>query len=209
MERTKSTTVKFDIRELYGKVKWGLPFPLAISGDLKDYSYLTRQQRNNPDAFIPAQKLGKPIWADIELGEVKFALPPIITVSGQLNVVSTAVAGADGSVKEIVSVEDYRVNLKCFLTDNKFEDVGFLSDRGFKISLRKEEFPEQRVREIRNLFEGKKSVRVISPYLNLFNIQYLLVTNMSFPELDGMTSIIPCELQCISDKPLEIKLVQK
>jgi hypothetical protein len=170
---------------------------------------LTRQQRNNADSFLPETKLGKSVWAEVELGGVKFALPPVVTVSGQLNVVSTAVAGADGSVKEIVSVEDYRVNLKCFLTDNKFDSLEASGDRGFKIMLRNEEFPEQRVREIRNLFEGKKSVRVISPYLNLFNIQYLLITNMTFPELDGLTSIIPCELQCISDKPLEIKLVQK
>lgn len=201
--------VKFDIKELYGKVKWSLPFPLALTGKIGDYSFLTRQQRNNETPFIPEQKLGKPIWADIELGSVKFAIPPVLTVSGQLNVVSTSIAGQDGTVKEIVSVDDYRVNMKCFLTDNVFEDLGTVGDKGFKIKLRSDEFPEQRVREIRNLFEDKKSVRVISPYLNLFNIQYLLVTGISFPELDGLTSIIPCELQCISDKPLQIKLVQK
>lgn len=198
--------VNFDIKQIYNKVKWALPFPLALQGNVLDYSFLTRRQRNlSPEFSSLADDRGKPVFADITLDGIGFSLPPIVTVSGSLNVVSTAVAGRDGTVKEIVSVEDYRVNIKCFLTDSIFDSIE--NQEGFSgIKLRNDEFPEQRVREIRNLFENKRSVRVISPYLNIFNIQYLLITNISFPDLDGITSIVPCELQCISDKPLEIRL---
>jgi hypothetical protein len=197
--------VSFDVRELYGKVGWKLPFPLALSGGVKDYSLLTRKERGLADAGFFTPDFGKPTWAEIQLGDIEFAIPPVLTVQGQLNVISTAVAGQNGSVKEVISVEDYRVNIKVMLTNNEFIPNGTSEER-FTISLRDNEFPDTRVRELRNLFEEKQSVRVVSPYLSLFNMQYLLMTGISFPDLSGVSSIVPCEIQCVSDRPLEIQL---
>lgn len=197
--------VSFDVRELYGKVGWKLPFPLAFSGSLRDYSLLTRREQGLAEANFFTPDFGKPTWAEIQLGDIEFAIPPVITVQGQLNVISTAVAGQNGSVKEVISVEDYRVNIKTMLTDNEIIDNG-ISEERFAIRLRGDGFPDGRIRELRNLFEEKQSVRVVSPYLSLFNIQYLLMTSISFPDLSGMSSVIPCEIQCVSDRPLEIQL---
>lgn len=198
--------VRFDVRELYGRVAWRLPFPLALSGGLRDYSLLTRRQAALPAPGFFAPEFGRPVWAEVQLGDISFAIPPVLTVQGQLNVVSTAVAGQDGLVKEVISVEDYRVNIKALLTENSVQDVG-AGEEGFLVRLREDVFPDGRIRALRNLFEGKQSVRVVSPYLSLFNIQYLLVTNLSFPDISGMSAMVPCELQCVSDKPLELVLI--
>ncbi len=200
---------EFDVRELYARVRWNLPFPLAINGNIKGYlpfspSAETPQQQQS-NLINSGNALGVPTLAELQIGEVKFAIPPTLTLSNEVTIQQTTVAGMDGTVKEIITLGDYRINLKLFLTNNVFEQV---SNSYYKYKLRSDEFPEDRVREIRDLFEQKKSHRVISPFLNIFNIQYLLITSISFPELDGNTAIIPVELQAISDKPLEIRLFQ-
>jgi hypothetical protein len=222
---------EFDVRQLYGRVRWNLPFPLAINGNIKEYlpfyaladiddkdkiklvdggyspytptNETPRQQQKN--LVDSGRVLGVPTLSELQIGDVKFFIPPTLTLSNEVTVQQTTVAGMDGTVKEIITLGDYRVNLKCFLTHNHFVSV---EGSYYKYLLRNSEFPEKVVREIRDLFEQKKSHRVISPFLNIFNIQYLLITSMSFPELDGYDSIIPVELQGISDKPLEIRLFQ-
>jgi len=196
---------EFNIQELFGKVKWRLPFPLAFSGNISDYSLLTREQSEQPIPPAFSGELSKPVWAEVVIDNIEFNIPPIVTVSSQLNVVSTPVAGQDGTVKEIISVEDYRVNLRLLLTDFQ-APTRVSSSEGFSFSVKNTRFPDAKIREVRNLFERKESVRVVSSYLSLFGIDYLLVTNISFPDIAGLTEVVPCELECISDKPQQIEL---
>jgi hypothetical protein len=191
----------FDIGDLYGRVWGGLLFPELLrrnKENLKDYFKLNKNDEN----AIPANPLGKPVQSELVLRldgeEMRFAVPPVLTITGSINVVETAVAGLDGTIKEIASVSDYSVNIKGFLVDSNYTDV---EANGFRFRVNPSEFPEKELRRLRRFFEAKKMIEVVeSRLLNFFNIKNLLFKSLNFPELEGYTATIPFEAEAVSDQ---------
>ena len=191
----------FDIGDLYGRVWGGLLFPELLRRNkesLKDYFKLNKNDKN----AIPANPLGKPVQSELVLRldgeEMRFAVPPVLTITGSINVVETAVAGLDGAIKEIASVSDYSVNIKGFLVDSNYTDV---EANGFRFRVNPNEFPEKELRRLRRFFEAKKMIEVVeSRLLNFFNIKNLLFKSLNFPELEGYTATIPFEVEAVSDQ---------
>lgn len=190
-------TVNFTVTELYGKVRWNLPFIGAAFQKASPIPQTTRP--------VLEQNIGKPTWGELELGGINFVIPPTFTLRQSLNKKETPLAGIDGSVKEVMGWQDWKVNLKCFLTNNAVKEV---SSGAYTMSILSDEVPDDRVREIINLKDMKRSQKVVSPFLNMVGIQYLLIEDIYFPELDDYSSVIPVELACVSDRVLEIRLNQ-
>jgi hypothetical protein len=192
--------VSFNLNELFGRVWSGLPFPELLarnSGGVKGFFLGTEQE----GVSFASGSTGRPVQAELTLGlngeELRFAVPPICTIQNSLNVVETVVAGLNGSIKEIVSVNDYNVNIKGFLVESTFGNV---EQNGYKYRLNSKEFPEKELRQIRRFFEAKKPVEVIeSRLLSYFNIKKMLFKSISFPELEGYVSVIPFEIEAVSD----------
>jgi len=195
-------SVLFDIRELYGKVWGGRVFPELI-----------RRKSKNPEGYIFGSKkkeefsvdksVSRPIQSELTLGlnrdELRFMVPPIITLQGSVNVVKTVVAGLDGTIKEIASTNDYTVSIKGFLVSSKRVEVQDETE-GLRYFLNPKDFPEKELRQLRTFLEAKKALEVLkSRLLSYFNIKKILVESFSFPELEGYVSAIPFEIEAVSD----------
>ena len=198
--------VSFEISALYGRVWGGLVFPelLRRANSVEDFFF-----KDKKEALFPATKIGRPIQSELTLRfnneDLKFTIPPIITLAGSINVIETVVAGLDGSIKEVASVNDYVLNIKGFLTSTVYTDVQD-DQSGFSYRLNPNEFPEKEFRQLRRFFEAKQSLEVVeSRLLSYFNIKKILVKSINYPELEGYTFIVPFELECVSD--VDFKLI--
>lgn len=186
--------VIFDISELYGRVWGGLVFPELLRRRLQPSPGL-KQNAMPPETGTP-----QPDVLVLRLGQerMRFVIPPILTIEGRLRVIETAVAGLDGSVKEIASTEDWQVSIRGFLVSTDSQQV---EGEGFRYRLNPDTYPEAELRRLRYFFESKEIVEVEqSRILSYFNIKKLLFTSLSFPELEGYGFIVPFEISSLSDK---------
>lgn len=189
----------FNIAELYGKVWGGMVFPELLRRNKDNVKDFFRHKTDG--GAVSENILGRPLQSELTLGldgeELRFTIPPVLTIQGSINVVETVVAGLDGSVKEIASVNDYAVNIKGFLVSDGFTEI---NQDGLRYRLNPSEFPEKELRQLRRFFEAKKAVKVAeSRLLSFFNIKKILIKSISLPELEGYAFAIPFELEAVSD----------
>jgi hypothetical protein len=200
-------SVSFDIRELYGSVWGGLVFPELLRRAIMQYA------AGNRSAQLPTAntaQLGTPIQSELALGlqgeTLRLAIPPIITIQSNLNLVETVVAGLDGSVREVISANDYTVNIKGFLVETALKEV--VDDvQGFRYHLNPNTFPDEALRQLRRFYESKLPVLVLeSKLLGYFNINRLLLKSINFPETEGYAFVMPFEIEAASDQDHELIL---
>lgn len=119
---------------------------------------------------------------------------PLISISGQKNVVKTAIDGVKGTFKEGFSIDDYTITI-----------------RGLAIQpdLQSEEYPELLVRKIRKICEIQGSLKVVNDLLQMFGINRLVIESYDFPDFPGAPSVQPYVLQCVSDQEFELELKQR
>jgi D-alanine-D-alanine ligase-like ATP-grasp enzyme len=112
----------------------------------------------------------------------------LIEVHQTKNIVKTAVAGMDGTVKEYMSLGDYMVTIRGVLTNT------FKSD-----------YPKEDVRQLVQLFVRKQALNVTSEYLSLFGITSLVVEDFKMGQEAGRQNMQKFEANCSSDMPLLLK----
>lgn len=136
-------------------------------------------------------------------GFVRLPNEPLITVSGTKTVVKTAVAGTDGSFKEIISCDDYQINIKGLATiENPSTSP---SSSG---SIQDAQFPSKALKAIINLYEINDAIEVVCPLLAYFNISHLVIENVNWPGVEGAFQFFPYEISAISDRPFTLELLQ-
>lgn len=132
-----------------------------------------------------------PVWLPLQFqktGELKEDLllrNAIVTVSQSRKIVTTDVQGMDGTVKEYINNGDYELNVQ-----------GVLAMPG-------QVFPKEKINELRAFMEVKKSIPIISSYLNSMNIYDIVVTGWDL-RWAGYVNAIPYRFTALSDKPIEL-----
>jgi len=109
----------------------------------------------------------------------------LISVSQQKNIVMTAVQGKPGTVKEFTSMGDYQINVKGALVGDGSYD-----------------YPEERVRQLVRLLEVPDSLEVASQYLQIFNVQDVVVESYDFPQREGYQNVQLVDINMVSDRPV-------
>lgn len=135
--------------------------------------------------------LGTPVFADLILktgdaDEGLQLLTVLIEVSQSKNIVTTAVQGLSGTVKEYISDGDYQLNIKGALV-NQFS-----------------EYPLDDAQKLVELFQFQNALQCVSPFLQLFGIYNLVVTDYRLPQQEGFQNVQLFECNAISDKPIEL-----
>ena len=126
-------------------------------------------------------------WAD-ESEWWELPLEPVVTVRGRNEIVKRSVLKVKtgdkerrGTVKELWSQGDYEVSIAGVL----------MSGDGC-------ELPETALRKLRGYCEGRESVEVLSPLLDIFGIRRLAIESFEFPHTAGMENQMYA-LTCSSD----------
>lgn len=148
-------------------------------------------------------KIGTKVFSDLQFspadvfgtGELFDHIPidcVLFTVNQEKNIVETKVAGRSGSIKEYIGESDFEINIKGVLTSNKpgVEPI------------------EQRENLVAFL-RYQQSLGINSAFLNdVFGIFELVVMSYSMPQKEGEISQQEFEINCKSDKPVEVLITE-
>ncbi|MEO1053911.1 MAG: DUF6046 domain-containing protein [Bacteroidota bacterium] len=173
------------------------------------------QQRDQPDnAGLPQSYLGTPVFSSLQLFPIPSALrgrfdlssirvgtiaeaviveTALFDVSMTRNIITTAVQGRNGTIKEYVADGDFQVNV-----------------RGSLVNENPNLYPEELTSRLIQLAKLPSEIGVISPFLNnVFGITRLVIQSYSFPMTEGYQNVQEFTLSCISDTPLEARITQE
>lgn len=147
--------------------------------------------------------LGTPVFDRIEIesgvidgtGEAYegFIFPDtvLIDVSRPKHLVETAVAGRDGTVKELVAMGDYSIRIRGVLVNHEGNDPPF-----------------ELVREIRRIFDVPAAVRAQSRLFELLHIDQVVMKNLELPARENFINVQPFVIDAVSDTAAELKIRQ-
>lgn len=182
--------MKFIKEELLRKAG-AVVFPLARLKALDKIAL----EANTQDIYT-----GLPVLvSDLVIGGFRFPIPPIITVVGRKSIQSTATSGGL-PVIEIISNESWQVSVKGYVKNTESEKIG-----GFLFE--STDFPEQTLRDMRNLFLLNESVEVTCELFTYFGITQCVITDFKFAPLEGYANAFGYEMSMISDVPVELELL--
>ncbi|MBE6234754.1 MAG: hypothetical protein E7112_00795 [Bacteroidales bacterium] len=130
---------------------------------------MNRQQLETAAVNATGVPMHCPLWMRLE-GEEWWLLPyePIVTVNGKNVIAKKQVAKGRvrGTIKERWSQDDYQISINGILTD---QSGGY---------------PDEDVKTLRRLCEAAK-VQVMSPLLELFSIDRIVIESFDFPFTSG------------------------
>lgn len=86
----------------------------------------------------------------------------VCSLTRQRNIVTTAMVGMDGTIKEYINEGDYQINLL----------LGIAAMQG---GVQVDEYPEAELRELRLLLDEKAALDVHSEFLAIFDIDHIVI----------------------------------
>lgn len=131
-----------------------------------------------------------PLRLELEDGEGVTFADAVAAASREHRIVSTALVGRDGTVKEYINAGDWSVNIVLGL---QHTDGGVIAD----------EWPGTEVRQVRKLLEAKEALRVHSEFLDALNIGQLVIRSYSARQMTEANYQV-IEISAVSDEDYEI-----
>lgn len=148
--------------------------------------------------------LGKPALTSlaIRLGGIEVTLSEcIITVTQERNIITTALQGRDGTIKEYISDGDYQIEVSAAILPY----IDGAADSGFKNV--EDRYPISELQDFLSLLKEKKELEVQSDFLALFDVHSAVVKSYSFAQ-ETHSNRQAFTLTLLSDEPYEIKSQQ-
>lgn len=109
----------------------------------------------------------------------------LFEISQSKNIITTALQGYNGTVKEYISDGDYQIKI-----------------RGAVVDKNPMRYPKEQVQNLYEVCKANRAVPVVSQYLQLFGIYDIVIKDFSFPQREGTRNTQFFELDCISDAPI-------
>lgn len=120
----------------------------------------------------------------------------LLEVSQTKNIVTTAVQGRNGTVKEYISEGDYQISITGVIS-SKFNNVApFESDITY-------------VNSVFAMLKANVAIPVACNFLDMFQINSMVVLDYKFNQIEGARNTIGFSMNCLSDEPYEIKYSEK
>ncbi|MBV6442757.1 MAG: hypothetical protein EPGJADBJ_04481 [Saprospiraceae bacterium] len=164
------------------------PFPAQPATDSTEGDEFV-QMRNSIVSRLPT---GQPVFMPVRLGGVVLPNEPSLIINSRKNIVETALAGSErrGTVKELISIEDWSVVI-----------------RGVAINYKSSQFyPEDQVKELRDLYERNESMEIQCALTNLLGIYRLVIREFDLPEMIGVQHAQAYQFICTSDEDFILEL---
>lgn len=136
--------------------------------------------------------LGRPVPMPVALNS--YTLPnAVIEIAGKKSIQETPLAGNKerGTVKELISVNDYKVNIK-----------------GIIVNQESDNFPGGDVSTLYELHELSEPVTIECPVTDLFFINQVVIKKIRLPEING-THAQAYEIEAISDEDFTAELLNE
>lgn len=123
----------------------------------------------------------------IRIADFRLPNEPLVTINNTKRLVETPTAGGTQDVIEHIALNYYTLSIK-----------------GFIVNMQSDDYPEEEVRALRNFYELRRSIKVESPILSLFNIDLMAFKTLSLPAVEGHQAIQGYEITGRSDKAYQL-----
>lgn len=112
----------------------------------------------------------------------------LVSITGKKNIVETPLVGRKGSVKELISLEDYQISITGAV-------IGYDNL-----------WPEQKLDEINELYAINEAVELRCALTAVFLAagDKVVITSLSIPAMPQVEHVQVIELQCVTDQALEL-----
>lgn len=146
------------------------------------------------DSIIFGELNGANIYKDINGTEYSFKPIQIdlaiITVSQTKNIVTTAIQGKNGTIKEFIADGDYQIAINgvIWINDNIY--------------------PEDDVQTLINICKIPQSIKIFSNFINMFGISEIVITDYSIAQQEGIRNQQPFTINAISDAPINLEVIE-
>lgn len=147
------------------------------------------QMRNSIKSNLPT---GQSVFMPVRLGGLVLPNEPSLIVNSRKNIIETALAGSArrGTVKELISIEDWSVTIR-----------GVAINYGSKLV-----YPEDIVKDLRDLYERNESLEIMCALTNLLGIYRLVIREFDLPEMIGIQHAQAYQFICTSDEDFILEL---
>lgn len=188
--------INYILATVYGTL--GAPFPAipsnvisaAIAGDMPEVVEIKRTERSMFDKPLYRENaLGRPEFLPAALENI--ALPnSLVTITGRKTIVETPMVGAEGTVKEIINLQDYSIRIIC--TEIYPDDS----------------WPESTLHTVNRLYRENKSLTLQCPLTDIFlqAKENVVITGIVLPDMMGITNAQVFELHLVSDTYFELEI---
>jgi len=135
---------------------------------------------------------GREYYMPVKLGGLSF---PYCTtrISCKKTIVKTGLVNRPGSVKELISFEDYEIEL-----------------RGLIVA-QYDTLPTSQIKQVRDFFKQQTSLSISSALIDIFLAQpetngsnHVIIESYEFPEVRGVMNVRPFTMRLVSDAPFEL-----
>lgn len=112
----------------------------------------------------------------------------VVSVSGKKTIIQTPLAGRQGSVKELISIDDYEIKLVAIVSGD--------------------DYPEQELQNIVKLYEINENLVMKCAVTNYFlkAEDRVVIKSIEFPPLEGNEHLQPVVINLESDQNFELEL---
>lgn len=156
--------------------------------------------------------LGTPVWNTLEIpaqrvqtldGVRPFEGIRIDTVLMQVteskNIITTALQGVDGTVKEYISKGDYQIQMSGILVGESSE-----SNKKFTVGKGSEDSIDSELYKLIQICDAPATIEVISDFLQLFEIKNIVIQSVTYQQQEGRKKQIAFDISALSDNPIEL-----
>lgn len=135
--------------------------------------------------FMPVQLKHNLIGTSDNSYELPYAL---MKVSGKKTIVETPLVGRVGSVKELISIDDYSISITAIL----------VGENG--------KYPESEIETMDKIWRLNEPIELISAFTDLIlgNNDKIVIKSISYPSMQGIEDAQIVTIECITDRPFEL-----
>jgi hypothetical protein len=143
-------------------------------------------------AILGNSPLGRTLFMPMRIGGFMMPNEPSIEIVAKKTIVETALAGIGrrGSVKELISVDDYDITI-----------------RGIALNFQsKKIYPEDIVKGLHELFLRNEALKMECAITSLLGIDRLVIKQLKLPDMVGVQHAQAYELICVSDEDFDLEI---
>lgn len=110
----------------------------------------------------------------------------LVSISLTKNIVKTATEGREGLIHEYTSSGDYIISINGVINGHP------------------NSYPENEVNALKDILNVPDKLSIVNKAMNLFNIDYIVITNFTLPQETGKYSQQGFSISAISDKEIDL-----
>jgi hypothetical protein len=113
----------------------------------------------------------------------------IVTISQTKNIVKTSIQGRPGTIKEYIGMGDYLISINGVITGPNGH------------------YPREEVQALKNMLVAPMAIKVTSWYLQLWDIDNIVVDDFGINQEEGGYSYQPFSISASSDTDVQLRLI--